>query len=77
MPARYEGIKRSMRKKYPNASKDEIQRRAAKVFNSTRKEGEKPVTPGAYERKKGASARTETKASMEEKNKSRIKRRKR
>jgi len=40
MPHRYEGIKRSMREKYPNAPLEEIKTRASKIYESTRKPGE-------------------------------------
>ena len=39
MPARYEGIKRAMRKKYPNASEATIKTHAATIYYATKKAG--------------------------------------
>jgi hypothetical protein len=49
MPARYEAIKRSLKKK--GKSDKAAKTSAAKIFNATRKKGEKPVT-GHHSKKK-------------------------
>lgn len=52
MPEGYEKIKKSLRKRYPRMSADEIKTRAAKIYNANRPRRRKPVTP-YYHRKKG------------------------
>lgn len=44
MPPRYEAIKRSYRASHPKASAKAVKTHAAKIFNATRKPGQKPVT---------------------------------
>jgi len=44
MPARYEAIKRSVRKRNPKMSAAAVKTKAAKIYNGTRKPGQKPVT---------------------------------
>jgi hypothetical protein len=43
MPARYEGIKRSLRKEHPNWSDHEIKKHAAMIYNGTKKKGEESL----------------------------------
>jgi hypothetical protein len=44
VPARYEAIKRSLRKRHPMMTAAQIKMHAAMIYNGTRKRGQKPVT---------------------------------
>jgi len=44
VPDKYEAIKESVRKSHPRWSDQQVETLAAKIFNATRKKGEKPVT---------------------------------
>lgn len=50
MPEQYEAIKEKLIKK--GMSKKEAKKRAAKIYNAQREEGQEPVTP-SYDKKKG------------------------
>jgi len=45
MPAKYEAIRDKFEKQ--GLSRKEAETRAAKIYNATRKQGQKPVTRGA------------------------------
>ena len=43
MPHRYEGIKKSMRERYPEESMAQVKTRAAKIYEASRKPGEQHI----------------------------------
>jgi hypothetical protein len=57
MPARYLGIKESLKEK--GYSEEEAKTSAAKIYNSTRKHDEPALTPD-YEEKHGMSGKKKT-----------------
>ena len=44
MPARYEAIKRDLRRRHPMMTEEQVEKHAAMIYNGTRKKGQKPVT---------------------------------
>jgi hypothetical protein len=52
MPAAYEAIKRSVRKRNPDYSEEEVKSHAARIFNSTPQGQRNPVGPHSDEREK-------------------------